>query len=249
MTLLPKIARRIKRALPYLEDPRLWDLNQQGGLVETFLKLNQPWFHQYQFATVLDIGANVGQFALTISKVLPEAQIFAFEPIPACFAKLQQNLQGHKDFTALNMGLWTETWELEFECNAYTPSSSFLTMTQVHTEAFPFTKETEKIQVKIEPLDRVSAELNLRDPMLIKIDVQGYEDRVMQGGEQTIKRAKMIILETSFRRLYEQQPLFNDIYQILNSWGFSYVGALDQLVNPKTGDILQADSIFIQRSL
>ncbi|WP_287131130.1 FkbM family methyltransferase [Candidatus Cyanaurora vandensis] len=245
---LAKIARRIRLALPYLENPQLRRLHHQGGMVETYLKLNQPWFQRHGFTTVLDIGANVGQFALTVAQLLPKAQIFAFEPIPSCFNQLQQAMGSCQNFTALNLGLGDERGELAFECNDYTPSSSFLTMTNVHTEAFPFTQGTAQIKVKIEQLDTIAQNLALTEPLLIKIDVQGYEDRVLRGGEQTVRRARMLIVETSFQSLYQNQPLFKDIYQVLTDWGFSYVGALDQLPNPKTGEILQSDSIFVQRN-
>ncbi|NJO65558.1 MAG: FkbM family methyltransferase [Richelia sp. RM2_1_2] len=78
------------------------------------------------------------------------------------------------------------------------------------------------------------------------MDTQGYEDKVLSGGEKIIKSANVIIIETSFVKLYENQPLFNDIYSKLIEWGFSYAGSLEQLVSPHTGKILQADSLFIK---
>ncbi len=79
----------------------------------------------------------------------------------------------------------------------------------------------------------------------MKIDVQGYEDRVLRGGEQTVKRAQVLLVETSFQQLYEGQALFEDILALLRGWGFRYAGALDQLLNPRTGEALQQDSIFV----
>jgi hypothetical protein len=60
-----------------------------------------------------------------------------------------------------------------------------------------------------------------------------------------IRRAKLIT-ETSFETLYEGQPLFDNIYQKVVSWGFRYQGTLHQIDNPKDGSVLQADSIFIK---
>jgi hypothetical protein len=84
------------------------------------------------------------------------------------------------------------------------------------------------------------------EPLLVKIDVQGYEDYVLRGGEQTIRRARLIIIETSFQAQYEAQPLFDDVYRTLTGWGFAYVGAIDQLMNPSNGSIVQQDSLFIR---
>ncbi|MEQ9007495.1 MAG: FkbM family methyltransferase, partial [Ekhidna sp.] len=74
------------------------------------------------------------------------------------------------------------------------------------------------------------------------------EEHVLRGGENTIKQATVIIIETSFEELYEGQPLFNDIYSWLRQWGFTYKGSLSQLLNPQNGEVLQADSIFVKHS-
>ena len=88
--------------------------------------------------------------------------------------------------------------------------------------------------------------INLNDNMLVKIDVQGYEDRVIRGGQDTISRAEIVIVETSFQCLYEGQPMFEYIYEVLTKMGFSYRGALEQISNPIDGGILQADSLFVK---
>jgi hypothetical protein len=98
----------------------------------------------------------------------------------------------------------------------------------------------------MERLDALAPALALSPPLLIKIDVQGYEDRVLRGGEETVKRAQVLIVETSFQRLYEEQALFEDVFRLLSGWGFRYAGALDQLLNPRSGEALQQDSIFVK---
>ena len=81
--------------------------------------------------------------------------------------------------------------------------------------------------------------------MLVKIDVQGFEDRVLRGGERTIREAKAIIIETSFVPLYEGQPLFSDIRRQLTGWGFVYAGSVGQIRSRTTGEVLQEDSLFL----
>ena len=128
----------------------------------------------------------------------------------------------------------------------FTPSSSILRMRELHKQAFPFTsKETlEKIAVK--RLDDVTGGLDLAKNILIKIDVQGFEDRVIAGGLKTIQMAKLLILETSFESLYDDQPLFDTIYETVKRIGFAYHGNFSQLLSPIDGNILQADGIFIK---
>lgn len=246
MARLDTLARRLQTAIRIIENPALFKLRQQGGLLPVFLALDQPWFHALNIATVLDIGANVGQFTLTIKTLLPKAQVYSFEPLPQCFEQLQIKMQAVEGFTAFNLALGEVVGQLPFEYNSFSASSSFLKMTAVHQREYPFTRDTQTVTVCIEPLDSATRRLTLIDPLLIKIDVQGYEDRVLGGGEQTIKRAKMIIVETSFERFYEGQPLFDDIYRKLTGWGFTYRGELDRICSSQDGRILQADGIFIR---
>ena len=80
----------------------------------------------------------------------------------------------------------------------------------------------------------------------MKIDAQGYEDKVLAGAPQTLTRAKAAIIEVSFRELYEGQPLFDSIYRTMHDAGFSYRGNLYQLVHPNDRSVLQADALFVK---
>jgi hypothetical protein len=117
-------------------------------------------------------------------------------------------------------------------------------MSDLHKLSFTFAlgEETEIIQVR--RLSDVAQELNLRDPLLLKLDVQGFEDKVIIGGEDVVARAKIVIVEVSFQSLFEGGPLFDDVYRILKTRGFTYNGNFDQLLSPEDGRPLQADAIF-----
>ena len=88
-------------------------------------------------------------------------------------------------------------------------------MTDVHKRSFPFAVKQETELIEVRRLSDVARELDLRDPLLLKLDVHGFEDKVISGGEDVVARAKIIIIEVSFLHLYEGAPLFKDIYRIL----------------------------------
>jgi FkbM family methyltransferase len=246
MPFLSKFTHRLNSLANYIENPQLFSLRQRGGLPNTFLQLNQPWLHSLNINTVIDIGANIGQFALTINTILPKAKIYSFEPLPECFEHLQACMSACKHFTGFNVALGDKPGDLTFEKNAFTPSSSFLKMADLHKTVYPHTKNTNQVNVKVDTLDNIIDNLEISSNMLIKLDVQGYEDRVIRGAENTIKRSKLLIIETSFEPLYEGQPLFGQLYNELIKYGFIYVGAIEQNYNPQTGKILQADSLFVR---
>ena len=244
--MLSDIARKVHVLSRGLERPILLKLQLQGGLPRTYEKLNNSWFKSLGIDTVLDIGANTGQFTRTISSLLPNCKIYSFEPLPDCFEKLQKFADKHNNIKTFNTGVGDQSGLMQFERNNASPSSSFLKMTDIHKQAFPFTEKSSTVEVKISRLDDICEDLDLGTALFVKIDVQGYEDKVLKGGEKTVKKAKLVIVETSFVPLYESQPLFDDIYKIFSKWGFKCIGMIDQLPDPITGQILQGDAIFIK---
>jgi hypothetical protein len=120
-------------------------------------------------------------------------------------------------------------------------------MARLHKEAFPFSSGEILETVDVNTLDNIAQELDLEADVLLKIDVQGYEDRVIMGSQKTLTKVKVIIIETSFHELYEGQPLFADIYELLHKQGFIYSGSWGELKSPLDGTPLQQDSIFIRR--
>jgi FkbM family methyltransferase len=246
MKFLSPLARKFHTLTRFIEHPQLAIMRWHGVSPALYEELTQKWLMDLRIGTVLDIGANTGQFAFAAHAAWPAARIYSFEPLPDCFQQLQKRMARAKKFSAFNVALGETTGTLSFEKNNFSASSSFLPMAETHKTAFPMTLRTQTIDVRVETLDQMAAQLELTQPCLIKIDVQGYEDRVLRGGERTVKLARVIVIETSFEPLYENQSTFNDIYSMLRSWNFRYAGAVEHLHHPLDGRILQADSIFIR---
>lgn len=204
------------------------------------------YLKNFNIHTILDIGANVGQFAKEMRQILPEAKIYSFEPIKECFEKLNENMRKDKNFKSFNFALGDKNESLEMNKSSYTPSSSILKMADVHKKLFPHTKENKSEQIEVKKLDDVAKNLNLEEEVLIKVDVQGFEDKVIAGGTETFKRAGVVLIENSFVELYEGQPLFDYIYEKLKFLGFVYQGSLHEKLDGKTGQILFEDSLFIK---
>jgi hypothetical protein len=119
-------------------------------------------------------------------------------------------------------------------------------MTDLHREAFPQSGKETSEEITIRRLDDVLATVKIDREILLKLDVQGYEDKVLAGGPDLLSKARVIVIEVSFRRLYEGQPLFDDIYAKLRSQGFAYQGNLYQLLDNRDGSVVQADAVFLR---
>jgi len=207
------------------------------------------WLKGMNIRTILDIGANTGQFASQIHRVLPDATIYSFEPLEDCYNELLKRMGHITKFRGFNFALGEKNGQAEIYRNDYTPSSSFLPMEELHKQAFPFTAHATPQKAEIRRLDDISDKLNIVDNVLVKIDVQGMEDRVIAGGEKLMSRASVLIIETSFEPLYTGQPLFDRIYDLLHQRGYIYAGSENPGRDPKDGRILYCDSLFCKTNL
>lgn len=235
------------KSVEILLNPKGLLLRSKGVVVDTYLKLDEPWFHNMNIGTVLDIGANIGRFSKTSRALLPDAQIYAFEPLPKCYDQLNKLMGEDSKFKSFNIGLGEANEILEIEQNDFTPSSSFLKMTPIHEEAFPFTRDKKIIQVPVKRLDDIISECTIEKSLMIKVDVQGFEGKVIMGGLDTFKKAKFLLLELSYQELYQGQPLFGDIYEIIHKLGFRFHGTTAQMKNPGNKEFLDADCLFIKK--
>ncbi len=206
---------------------------------------DNKWLIDKKFQTIIDVGANKGQFAQKMRKFFPDATIISFEPIPQVYEELKKNFENDPLFIAHNCALGERAGTAEFFANENSESSSLLKMKD-HTSHFSKAKETKAIQVNICRLDDVLNVADLKGPVMVKLDVQGYEDMVIKGGIETLKRADMVMSEVSFFSLYEGQKLFDDMYHLLASLQFSYKGNYEQLYSPANNIVLQADAIFFK---
>ena len=193
------------------------------------------WLEKLDIQTVIDIGANEGQFIKKIRKVLPQVKIFAFEPIPSCFAKIGASAK-NADVTAFNIALSNEEGSTEINISNNLASSSFLEMKELHKTSFPESIFIGKETVALKRLDNVLLDYNLKKNLLIKLDVQGYEEKVILGGEKTFAAASALLVETIFEPLYENQWLFDDIHNHFTNNGFKFMGFAEQ-ENSKTSGI------------
>lgn len=204
------------------------------------------WLEKYNIKTILDIGAHTGQFAKEIREKLPKAKIYSFEPLKDCYRELIQNMSRDKNFNAYNFALGDKESRQEINRSTSSPSSSLLQMGNLHEEMYPHTKGGSKEEIEVKRLDDLFQNSELEKEILVKIDVQGYEDNVIAGGINIISQAKIALLEVSFQELYKGQALFEEIYSIMKKIGFRYQGRIQQRINPKTGEVLYEDSIFIK---
>lgn len=199
--------------------------------------------------TIIDVGANEGQFASMIAARFPEARLLCFEPLPephGILARWAAGMGGR--VTPFNMALGAESGDAEMEMHLdHSPSSSLLKATPLTGEFYPHTLKHGSLRVSLRTLDDVVEGLaNAPEPeILVKLDVQGYEGQVIRGGKRTLARASACLVEVNLDVLYEGQTSFQVLLFQLEELGLTYAGNLEQSLAPD-GHVVFFDALFVR---
>jgi FkbM family methyltransferase len=191
--------------------------------------------------TLLDAGANKGQFSLAFRAVRPHAHIIAFEPLPEA-ADIYERLFGRDRPTHLQrVALSSSEGTAQFHVADRADSSSLLKPGKGQERAFGV-REARTIEVPVKRLDDCVDINSLAHPILLKVDVQGGELGVFQGCDP-LAEVDFIYVELSFVELYEGQPLFQDVSEYLAGRGFTIAGVFNQVMTDEFGPT-QVDALF-----
>lgn len=213
-------------------------------------KHNLLGLHNFPIRSIIDVGANSGQFAKTITAFFPEANIYCIEPLPDVFHQLSswaRRQNGKVKTFNFALGDIQGISEMMFHVD-HSYSSSLLRTTDHARSIFPQIQHQSTILVKVTTLDSFVDDLprTLDGDILIKLDVQGFEDRVIRGGMETFRKARACILEINLDQLYENQAGFIGLANLLHGLGYRYVGNLDQTFGGD-GHVIFIDSVFIRQ--
>lgn len=193
--------------------------------------------------TIIDIGANRGQFSLVARHCFKDAQIFAFEPLPQPFKVLQNIFVHDHMITLYQMAIGSVSIPQQMHISQKDDSSSLLPITELQNKVFPGTKEKAIINVDVKPLDSILKKNGVRHPALLKIDVQGYELEVLKGCKNILSLLAYVYVECSYQELYQGQPLANEIISFLNQQGFDLKGVYNTNYDA-LGRAIQSDMFF-----
>jgi FkbM family methyltransferase len=198
--------------------------------------------------TIVDVGANTGQFARSYLQFFPRSQILAFEPVPSVYADLSRWAQAEPRVSAFNVALGeTEGTHDMYEHTRHSASSSLLPTTDTSIRIWPAQSQQRMVQVRVTTLDGMLRDRALEREVLVKLDVQGYEDRVIRGAQDTFRQAAAAIVEVNLDSLYDGQARFRDIVDGLDVLGLRYAGSLDQVVD-SDGHAVYFDALFLRAS-
>lgn len=193
--------------------------------------------------TVLDVGANKGQFSLVARRLFPGASIHAFEPLAEPARIFSRVFEGDGAVRLYCLALGPEGGEGEIYISRRNDSSSMLPVTRKQEVLRPGTRQTGARRVPLRRGDDVVDAARLDPPILIKLDVQGYEKAVLEGMPKLLSRADHVYAEIAFQELYRGQALASELIDFLGACGFGTASIVNR-GSDRCGQPLDADALF-----
>ncbi|MEJ2602762.1 MAG: FkbM family methyltransferase [Gammaproteobacteria bacterium] len=199
---------------------------------------------------VLDVGANIGQFARSLREAGFRGEIVCFEPLPTAHAALQEAFRNDAGTTVHpRVALGSERSTIDINVAANSVSSSVLDMLDAHRQAAPDSEYVATESAELLRLDDVfHTYVGEGKRSFLKIDTQGYEWNVLDGAAESLPRIDGLLLEMSLVPLYEGQRLWRQLIDRLESAGFSLWQIFPGFTDPSTGRCLQFDAVLYRHA-
>jgi len=195
---------------------------------------------------VLDVGANVGQFAMAIRRAGYRRRIVSFEPLPdAHEALLQASSMDPLWDVFERCALGDGEGEVLIHVAGNSVSSSARPMLPAHWEAAPDSRYVGAVRAKAVRLDDVFDRLRRpNERVFLKVDAQGCEGEVLDGAAGCLDQIAAVHVELSLVPLYEGQQLWDALVERLGRLGFGLWSLSPGFSDARTGRTLQCDAVF-----
>lgn len=197
---------------------------------------------------VFDVGANIGQFGQFLRNAGYKGRIVSFEPMSSARGRLLEVSKSDPLWEiAPQAAIGNEDGEIELNIAGNSVSSSVLRMLDAHSSAAPGSSYSGSEMVPLRRLDSLAPDYLLTDSVpFLKVDTQGYEDRVLGGAADTLQRVIGLQLELSLIPLYEGQILYDELVPRLKDLGFELWGMTPAFIDPTSGRLLQVDATLFR---
>jgi FkbM family methyltransferase len=211
----------------------------RNGLISMFGSIENLREAGYTPQTIIDVGANVGDWARTVGVIFPNAAIRMIEAQPELGAHLERakhdlGSRAHYDIALLGA-------EPADDVAFY----KIGTGSSVFEEATNLDKDV--VTLSMGRLDDLGSLQNISGPIFLKLDVQGYELEVLKGGERVLAECEVVLMEVSLLPYNKGAPLMPEVAAFMDARGFTPYDFCGQLRRVSDRALFQIDVIFVRK--
>jgi FkbM family methyltransferase len=196
---------------------------------------------------VFDVGAAKGAYGQELRDFGYDGLIVSFEPLPEAYGRLVRTKGDDPRWVAVRCALGDRSERTTINVASNSDSSSLLPFAERHLTAAPQVDYVGTEVVDVKRLDEVAPDhLRPGSRAFLKLDTQGFERHVLEGGRESLRRCVGLQLELSFVPLYDGGMLVDEAIAMAYAEGFTLVGLDPGFADP-AGQVLQADGVFFRQ--
>ena len=168
---------------------------------------------------VFDVGANVGTYSLFACKCLPEANVYAFEPLPEAFERLRENVQDAGNIHVFNIGLSSANAAADIYSYriAGQPNSALSSLNQRRGIQYKGIEVASAVPIQLCTLDDFCESNGISHIDLLKIDVEGHEFAVLTGADRALQHRAISAIQFEFSTSnIASKTYFCDFWELLS---------------------------------
>lgn len=198
-----------------------------------------------QWTVVLDVGANVGQFAREIRDAGHSGEIHSFEPSSDSFTALQAVSKGDPAWFVHKCALGAAPGQATMH---RFPGSDWNSLHERAADRrgsrFDGVREWAAEVVEVRTLPSVAP--RVAGPWLLKTDTQGHDLEVVRGGLADLPQVSAVLMELSAIPLYKAQPPLHEAIEFLDGLGFTPMGFFPVSRRSDHLAVIEFDGLFVR---
>lgn len=197
---------------------------------------------------VFDIGANLGQYARRLRRGGYDGRIVSFEPLSRAHNALEEAAADDPAWTiAPRLALGDSEGPVTLNVSAESDMSSVLDFT---ADMARLLDSSAYVGTEVAPQARLDAVFSgyaaAGDRVMVKIDTQGTERRVLEGARGVLPAVRAIQIELSIVPVYEGEPSYVETIAHLAGLGFAPVLFIPGYFNRRTARLIGMDGVFVR---
>ena len=204
-------------------------------------------FHRLNVNCVIDVGANVGRYSSMLRKGGYNGRIISIEPLAEAHARLKERAQIDDSWRTLNIALGESDETKVLNIFAASDLSSLLVQSVDMEKNIPGSDITGTQSIVVKRLDTIMDQLidGLDEPrVFLKMDTQGYDLKVVRGGNKFLRHVYGIQSELSVIPIYEDMPDYIESLTFYRSLGFEPTGIFPVTHELTTQHVIEFDAIL-----
>jgi FkbM family methyltransferase len=204
---------------------------------------------RHDLSLVVDVGTNEAQWLSSLMHMTTVGAAELFEPNPDLCRALERKFRDCPTVRVHQVALGTEPGTVPFHITHETVYSSILPPREDLDAMYadPGARTARVVDVPMSTLDREIPSDATID--LLKLDVQGFERAVLEGGRATLARTRMLHMELNLVPHYERDTVIDDLYSlVVRDLGFAFWSILPPYYTAD-GRALWADAVFVNPQL